>query len=52
MASRSLCLVILALAVPAVSAEEKIAWVKNWEAAQRKAADAKKLIMVDFYTDW
>jgi thiol:disulfide interchange protein len=27
-------------------------WAKDWESAKKTAADSKKLVMVDFYTDW
>jgi thioredoxin-related protein len=30
----------------------KIAWAKSYEAALKKARAGKKLIMIDFYTDW
>ncbi len=43
---------LLALALPTAMAEERMPWAKDWESAQRAAAGAKKLIMVDFYTNW
>lgn len=37
---------------PAAKSATQIAWAKTFEEAQEKASSAKKLIMVDFYTDW
>ncbi len=33
-------------------AAEKVRWVPGVEAAKKEAAKGKKLVMVDFYTDW
>ena len=30
----------------------EIAWVKSFESAMAMAKASKKLVMVDFYTDW
>lgn len=30
----------------------KIAWMKSYEAAVKSARASKKLLLVDFYTDW
>ena len=30
----------------------EIAWAKSFEAAMATAKASKKLVMVDFYTDW
>jgi hypothetical protein len=51
---RSSCLFALAvaLAVQVAAADETMPWAKDWEAAKKTAADAKKLIMVDFSTEW
>jgi len=40
------------LATPTAGAAEKVQWVKTVEAAKKQATRDKKLVMVDFYTDW
>jgi thiol:disulfide interchange protein len=48
-------LVIAAAAVApagAARAAAEIAWEKSFPAAMQKAKASKKLVMVDFYTDW
>ncbi len=30
----------------------KITWVKSYEAAVKSARASKKLLLIDFYTDW
>ncbi len=49
---RGLGVLVLARAVPAVLADDKIPWVKDWASAKKSAADSKKLVMVDFSTTW
>ncbi len=41
----------LVLLASAASAGE-MPWAKNWEDARKQATQSKKLMMVDFYTDW
>jgi hypothetical protein len=44
-------LLVAAFAVSTCLAEE-MPWAKDWESAKKAAAESKKLLMVDFYTDW
>ncbi len=48
---RSLAILVLALAVPALVAEDKMPWAKDWESAKKTAADSKKLVMIDFWRE-
>jgi thioredoxin-related protein len=34
------------------SAKSAITWAKDFDAAVKEAKDARKIVMVDFYTDW
>lgn len=43
-------LFIVGLACSGLAGE--MPWAKDWADAQKSAAASKKLIMVDFYTDW
>ncbi len=52
MTLRGMGVLALALVVPAVLAEDKMPWVKDYASAKKAAADSKKLIMVDFSTTW
>ena len=41
----------LALLAPGVRADE-MPWAKDWESAQKAAKASKKLLMLDFFTEW
>jgi thiol-disulfide isomerase/thioredoxin len=51
------CLLLVAGPAPAQdkdngTSKKEIAWAKSYDAALKEAGKGKKLIMVDFYTDW
>ncbi len=52
MRTRVLGVLVVALAVPALLADEKMPWAKDWASAKKAAAEANKLVMVDFATSW
>lgn len=40
------------LASVVAHAQEEMPWAKSFDAATQQASSSKKLIMLDFYTDW
>ncbi len=52
MRARGLAVLVMALAVPALMADDKMPWAKNWASAKKAAADKNKLVMLDFSTSW
>lgn len=43
---------MLCIASAAFARGDEIQWAKDWDAATKAAGESKKLIMIDFYTDW
>ncbi len=43
---------LLALSAAGAVQAQKMPWAKDFASAQKAAASAKKLVMLDFYTDW
>lgn len=49
---QSVLATMIGLLAAATAAGQEIQWAKDWDAACKLAGDSKKLIMIDFYTDW